>query len=76
MWLLRRRCGAEGGFGVFKILYHSCLVLSFTLPSGCGPDVSSELLPQHHAWLTPAILPVMMVMDFNPLKLSYKLAWS
>lgn len=68
MWLLWRRCAAEGGFGVFEILYHSHLVLSFTLPSGCGADVSSELLSQHHSCLPPAILPTVMVTDSNPLK--------
>lgn len=34
-----------------------------------GPDVSSQLVFQHHACLPVAMLPIVMVLDSSPLKL-------
>lgn len=46
--------------------YFQCLSLYLLF---VGRDVSSQLVLQHHACLPVAMLPIVMVLDSNPLKL-------
>ena len=47
--------------------------VSLSLPSACGSDTSSQLLLQHHAYLSVAMLSAMMVMDSNPRELGTRM---
>lgn len=40
-----------------------CLSLPISWPTACGSDVSSQLLLQHHAYLSVAMLPAKKVTD-------------
>jgi hypothetical protein len=43
--------------------------LSLSLTHACGSDVSPQLLLQHHAYMSAAMLSTMVAMGYNPLEL-------